>query len=337
MIEVILYSRSDCHLCEMTRGYLDELRGEIPHRLTIIDVDSSPELQRQYGFNVPVVRVGPYTLSAPIERLDLAVTLKAAQNGEQHAAEIDAAIASGLINLPVKWTRSDRGILWLSRHYLAVFNVFIALYVFLPFLAPVLMKTGATTPARWIYRAYSVVCHELAFRSWFLFGEQAVYPRQIANVEGLLPYGDATGLDESDLWSAREFVGNEAIGYKVALCERDIAIYAGLLLFGLGFTLTRRRIKPIHWILWILVGFVPIGLDGLSQLISQPPMNLIPFRESTPLLRSMSGFLFGFFTAWFGYPYMEDTMRENRKILEEKYQRSKGSPQPAIRLPDADD
>ena len=327
MIEVILYSRSDCHLCEVAREYLDELQEEIPHKLTIVDVDSSPELKRQYGFNVPVVKIGPYTLSAPIECLDLAVTLKATQNREQHNAEIDAAIASGLTNLPVKWTRSDQVVLWLSRHYLAVFNMFIAFYVFMPFLAPILMKVGVNKPASWIYRAYSVVCHELAFRSWFLFGEQTVYPRDAADVDGILTYGEATGLDENDLWSARDFVGNDVIGYKVALCERDIAIYAGLLLFGTGFGIAGKRIKPIHWIAWILIGFIPIGLDGLSQLISQPPMSLIPFRESTPLLRSVSGFLFGFMTAWFGYPYVEDTMGENRKILEEKYMHSKRSPQ----------
>jgi uncharacterized membrane protein len=334
MLEVFLYSRSDCHLCEIVQGYLDELREEIPHKLNIIDVDSSPELKKEYGLNVPVVKVGPYTLPAPIDRLKLAVTLNAAQDREQHNAEIDAAIASGLINLPVKWTRSDRAVLWLSRHYLAVFNLFVAIYVFLPFVAPVLMKAGATRPASWIYRTYSVVCHDLAFRSWFLFGEQAVYPREAANVEGLIPYGQATGLDENDLWSAREFVGNDAIGYKVALCERDVAIYAGLLLFGVGFAIARRRIKPIHWIVWILLGFVPIGIDGLSQLISQPPLSLIPFRESTPWLRSISGFLFGFMTAWFGYPYVEDTMHENRKILEDKYQRSKRNPQPVSKLID---
>jgi len=94
------------------------------------------------------------------------------------------------------------------------------------------------------------------------------------------------------------------------------------LLFGVGFAVTGRKIKPVHWIIWILIGLVPIGLDGLSQLASQPPMNFLPYRESTPLLRSVTGFLFGFMTAWFGYPYVEETMSENRKILDEKYKLS---------------
>lgn len=322
MIDVILYSRSDCHLCEQVQGYLDDLNKEIQHNLSVIDVDSKVDLRKQYGFNVPVVKIGPYTLKAPIERSDLLITLKAAQNREQHIAEINSAIAEGALSIPVKWNRSDGFVRWLARHYLALFNTFIAIYVLLPFLAPVLMKAGANTPARWIYRAYSVVCHELAFRSWFLFGEQAMYPRESAGVEGVIPYSEATGLDENDLWAARAYYGNEMVGYKVALCERDIAIYGGILLFGVGFAVTRRKIKPIHWVVWIILGLIPIGLDGLSQLVSQPPMNLLPYRESTPLFRTITGFLFGFITAWFGYPYVEETMSENRKILNEKYIRS---------------
>ena len=323
MIEVKLFSRDDCHLCEQVKEYLEELSSEIPLQLSVIDVDSQVDLRKQYGFNVPVVKIGPYTLKAPIERSDLVITLKAAQNRDKHISDIDSTITSGSMSLPTKWTRADGFVHWLSRHYLAVFNTFIAAYVLLPFLAPVLMKVGATTPAGWIYRAYSVVCHELAFRSWFLFGEQASYPRAAAEVDGLLTYAAATGMDENDLWGARDYRGDESIGYKVALCERDIAIYAGILLFGVGFAVSGRKVKPVHWLIWILIGLIPIGLDGLSQLVSQPPMNLLPYRESSPLLRSITGFLFGFITAWFGYPYVEETMRENRKILDEKYQRSR--------------
>jgi uncharacterized membrane protein len=189
----------------------------------------------------------------------------------------------------------------------------------IPFLAPVLMKVGATTPAQVIYHAYGYVCHQFAFRSWFLFGKQVAYPRAEAGVTGLISYQEATGLNGYDLLSARAFVGNAQLGYKVALCERDVAIYGGILLFGILFAVLRRKIKSVHWIVWILIGIVPIGLDGFSQLISQPPLYLIPFRESTPILRVVTGFLFGFLTAWFGYPYVEESMIENRKFMDGKF------------------
>ena len=66
---------------------------------------------------------------------------------------------------------------------------------------------------------------------------------------------------------------------------------------------------------WFLLGLVPIGLDGVSQLVSQLPWDIIPIRESTPLLRTITGGLFGFSTAWFGYPIVEESMADTRKLL----------------------
>jgi uncharacterized membrane protein len=318
MIEVTLYSRKDCHLCDLAQTQLEELQIKVPHHLTVIDVDSDLKLRNMYGFNVPVVLIGPYKLSAPIETKDLEISLMALQQSIEQEAKLDKAIEEGRVQIQVQWNRSDGISLWLSRHYLALFNLFVFIYVGLPFLAPVLMKVGAPIPAGIIYRGYSFVCHQFAFRSWFLFGEQNAYPRSEANVAGVISYQQATGLNGDDILSARAFIGNNQLGYKVALCERDVAIYLGILLFGLLFALLRRKKKSIHWVVWIIFGIIPIGLDGLSQLISQSPFSLIPFRESTPLLRAITGFLFGFLTAWFGYPYVEESMQENRKFMEGK-------------------
>jgi uncharacterized membrane protein len=318
MIEVTLYTRYDCHLCELAQQYLEELQSRIPHHVTIIDVDSDPKLKKLYGFNVPVVLAGPYKLTAPIEKRDLEISLLAIQHSQEQEENLNKAIREGQLQIPVNWTKSDGISHWLSKHYLALFNILIFLYVGIPFLAPILMEVGAEKPAGIIYRAYGFVCHQLAFRSWFLFGEQIAYPREEAGVTTLMSYEQATGLDGNDLLAARAYIGNPELGYKVALCQRDVAIYGGILLFGIIFALFKRKIKSIHWLIWILIGIVPIGLDGFSQLISQPPLSLIPYRESTPMLRTITGFLFGFLTAWFGYPYVEESMSENGKYLEEK-------------------
>jgi uncharacterized membrane protein len=166
------------------------------------------------------------------------------------------------------------------------------------------------------------MCHQLAFRSYFLFGEQLIYPRSTVHSFSGLTYQQATGLDENDLWNAREYRGDAQVGYKIALCQRDLAIYLGILSFGLFYAGIGRRIKAIPWYVWVSVGLIPIGLDGLSQIFSQPPINLIPYRESTPLLRTITGFLFGFFTAWFGYPVAEESMCETRQYMERKQRRA---------------
>ncbi|HVO68641.1 MAG TPA: hypothetical protein VMT24_01265, partial [Aggregatilineaceae bacterium] len=72
--------------------------------------------------------------------------------------------------------RTNRVILRLSRHWLTVALVFLFLYTSLAFTAPVLMEVGFTGAANVIYKLYSPLCHQFAFRSWFLFGDQPVYP-----------------------------------------------------------------------------------------------------------------------------------------------------------------
>src|SRR4030065_1953450 len=248
MIEVTLYMRDDCHLCEQAEKYLEDLRESIPHHLTIINVDSDHKLSSMYGFYVPVVVVGPYKLSAPIDKKDLEISLLAVQNSLEQEEKLDRAVEEGRLRIQVTWTKADGISHWLSKHYLAIFNILVFIYVGASFLAPVLMNAGAVAPAKIIYRAYGYVCHQFAFRSWFLFGDQAVYPREEAGVPGLVSSPQATGLSGADLLSARAFQGNSQMGYKVALCERDVAIYGGILVFGILFAIFRRQSKPIHWL-----------------------------------------------------------------------------------------
>jgi uncharacterized membrane protein len=325
MIDVTLYSRADCHLCDQARADLEALQAAIPHRLAVVDVDSNHELKNTYGLEVPVVEVGPYRLKAPFSQQELRMTLGAANDREKHIDAIERVATQDLVQSGARWTGADNFSYWLSRHYLGLFNFFILLYVGLPFLAPALMAAGIEGPAGLIYRSYGVVCHQLAYRSFFLFGEQPFYPRQSAGVQGILPFGQATGLSEdsdaASLFAARDFIGDPSLGYKVALCERDVAIYGAILLFGLLYAATGRRLPALPWYLWILIGLLPIAIDGVSQLISQPPFNLIPYRESTPFYRALTGALFGFATAWFGYPIVEQTMLETRQIMGNKYRR----------------
>jgi uncharacterized membrane protein len=223
-----------------------------------------------------------------------------------------------------------------SQRWLFYFNIVVGIYVGLPILAPMLMNSGATAPAQAIYTIYSPMCHQMASRSFFLFGEQNAYPRALAgtNLQPLEAYTaqlDAFDEVREENWAqfflaARRFVGNEQMGYKMALCERDIAIYSFVFLAGLLYAGLRRRyqIKPLPIWLFILVGMGPIGWDGFSQLFSYYALpldgsapegiravlaNLFPLRESTPLLRSGTGALFGFMLAWLIYPHVDDGMK----------------------------
>jgi glutaredoxin len=53
--EVVLYTRQGCHLCEVVKTSLVRLAGRVPFHLREIDIDTDPELVRQFNDDVPVV------------------------------------------------------------------------------------------------------------------------------------------------------------------------------------------------------------------------------------------------------------------------------------------
>ncbi len=182
---------------------------------------------------------------------------------------------------------------WIARHWLACFNTAFALYAFLPFLAPLLMYLGLEAPARAIYFLYSFTCHQLPDHSYFLFG-----PAHAPQADQLVAAGmPAT----SNLLVERKFIGNAEIGYKVALCERDVAIYASVFLAGVVFSFVRSWLRPLPG-KWFLVLMLPMAIDGGSQLIG--------LRESNWLLRMITGSIFGVAAVWWAYPYVQDAMND---------------------------
>ncbi len=53
--EVILYTRRGCHLCDIAKQTLARARRSIDFGLQEVDVDTDPELLRQFNDEVPVV------------------------------------------------------------------------------------------------------------------------------------------------------------------------------------------------------------------------------------------------------------------------------------------
>jgi len=332
LLTVTLFSRENCHLCENAENDLAALQEKYPHQLFVVDIDKDMDLQLKYGFDIPVVLAGPYTLKAPFDKKKLEMTLGAASDRKRHFEEIGDKAYEDRNKRSKVISKGDRFSIWFSSHYMFVFNLFVLIYVGLPILAPVLLQAGVEKPAVAIYRIYGGLCHQLSYRSWFLFGEQPIYPRELAGVEGYLTFHEATGLDEHGLVDARNFLGTDYTGYKIALCQRDIAIYGAILFFGVMFVITGKKIKSLPFFVWIVVGIAPIGFDGVSQILGQmiseptfdfldPILGFLPNRESTPFLRTLTGFLFGFSTAWFGYPLVEEAMRESRSLLAAKFAR----------------
>ena len=247
------------------------------------------------------------------------------------------------------WQRSvvlglDRIIYRISRRWLLVFNIIVGIYVGLPLLAPILMNAGVTGPARAIYTAYSPFCHQMVTRSFFIGGDQYAYPRELAGtnltsfeatVANTPEFAGVNMADEN--WGqifaiARSYLGNEQMGHKTGLCQRDMAIYGFIFLTGIAYAILRRRynIKPLPVWAFIIIGMGPIGLDGFSQLFGYMSLSfsegsllnnlfgLLGVRESPPLIRSLTGAWFGLTLTWLAYPHVNEGMKQTADELEEK-------------------
>lgn len=196
----------------------------------------------------------------------------------------------------------DKGIYWLTHHWVAVFNIALLLFLIPVFAAPLLMHAGNEPLGRQIYTLYAPTCHQLPERSFFLFGSKPAY-----SWEELV----AAGMDPSlSPAQRRTFLGSPALGFKTAVCQRDVVIYAGLLLFGALYARGGRRLlRPLP--IWgLFVFLLPLAADGMTQAAG--------LRESTPFLRVLTGLTTAAGAIWFAYPYIDQGMREVRMELERK-------------------
>jgi uncharacterized membrane protein len=90
-------------------------------------------------------------------------------------------------------------------------------------------------------------------------------------------------------------------GNQMAYCQRDTALYLSMLVGGLLYARQRYWTPGLPWWAYALLT-LPIAIDGGTALVG--------LRESTPLLRTLTGALFGLATAWFVYPLMDRALAQ---------------------------
>jgi uncharacterized membrane protein len=90
-------------------------------------------------------------------------------------------------------------------------------------------------------------------------------------------------------------------GHQLGLCERNLSIYVSMFIGSLVFVLSKKRMPGLPWWLWILM-LLPMVWDGTTQLFG--------WRESTWILRIVTGTLFGLGNIWFVLPMIQKTLDE---------------------------
>jgi uncharacterized membrane protein len=213
---------------------------------------------------------------------------------------------------------------FIERHWFGLVIGVTLIYVVPPFFAPIFMEIGWTGPAKAIYFIYSLFCHQMPQRSYFMFGQHLTYP--LAQIQ------QAAGLgNPNDIFALRKFIGNAEMGWKVAWSDRMISMYTSLPLFALIWYPLRRRLPRLPW--WGLVLLIlPMLVDGGTHFISDLQGIGAGFRDSNlwlstlthnaflptfyggdawasfnSIMRLGTGVVFGLGMVWFGFPYLEET------------------------------
>lgn len=76
MLQVILYTRDGCHLCDDVRDTLHDLSRHYPLDLQEVDITGDAAIFARYRFSIPVVEIGSTLLKAPIDAHQLEEALR---------------------------------------------------------------------------------------------------------------------------------------------------------------------------------------------------------------------------------------------------------------------
>lgn len=225
---------------------------------------------------------------------------------------------------------------WIARHWFEAFLIVYGLWVFTPFLAPIFMQIGWNGAGKAIYFIYSFFCHQLPERSFFFFGQKAMYS---------LNEIQAVWQDTTNPFILRQFIGNGMMGWKVAWSDRMIWFYTSVWLFAVLWSPFRRKIKPLAWWGFVLL-LLPLVIDGSTHAISDLAGIGQGFRDTNQWLvaltnntfpatfyagdalgsfnswiRLITGTLAGLGIVWLAFPYIYQTQTLNQELDKFNYEK----------------
>jgi uncharacterized membrane protein len=231
----------------------------------------------------------------------------------------------------------NRMVYRICRHWMVLFSVLYGLYVLVPFLAPVFMALGVMPLGRAIYAIYSFLCHQLPERSLFLFGPKIMVP--LADIQTNWKVTDNPLI-------LRQFVGNPALGWKVAWSDRMVYMFTSILFLAWIWWIFRSRLPKLSW-KGLVLFLLPMAVDGGTHFISDLFGHHQGFRDTNAwlaaltqhffsptfyagdawgsfnaTLRMVTGILFGIGIVWFGFPYLEEYFKDQAAWIKYKFERA---------------
>ena len=254
------------------------------------------------------------------------------QRASYHTGSLKEVTSVPMSAMPSKQKKSVFD--WISNHWFETFLILYGGWVWLPFLAPVLMKAGLSSAGNAIYFLYSFFCHQLPERSFFLFGEKTMY--SLGEIQ-------AAWQNTANPMILRKFIGNEIMGWKIAWSDRMISFYTAIWIFALAWWPVRHKVKPFSWWAFALL-LIPMIIDGSTHAVSDLAGIGLGFRDTNQWLaaltnyslpasfyagdalgsfnswaRFLSGLLAGSGIIWLGFPYVFQSQALNQQLDQTNY------------------
>lgn len=160
-MRVTVYSKPGCEPCEDLLQILDRLTSQYGLEVHEINILESTSVYEAYKDIIPVVEVGGGKIGrlvAPIDEPELRFYLELARRLIPVApmAPVVPVVSVGVVADAQREPLMDRMAAYIGNHWLRLVGVVLAIFVGLPWLAPVFAALGWWNLADPIYTAYAV-------------------------------------------------------------------------------------------------------------------------------------------------------------------------------------
>ena len=176
----------------------------------------------------------------------------------------------------------------------AVYSIYILFFLLLVGIVIIIPLLAFDNDMEGAYKALRIACHQKLSRSFCIFSDGS--DSWIADCTE--QKGEYTAGDQDEIRVERD----GAVGYKIAVCSRDLGLYAAMLVAGLIYPLVKKlEDREVYPGIYLVIALIPIGLDGGIQFFSD--LGILPFvYESTNLIRLVTGAIAGFAATFFAIP-----------------------------------
>jgi uncharacterized membrane protein/glutaredoxin len=282
-MRVTLYTKPDCHLCEDVLTILDRLTPQYGLEVTEVNILDDMALYEAYRHEIPVLdiedgRLG--RLKAPIDEAGLRAAFDIAGRAQQ---------PGGSVLRPPREHFLDRMARYMGLHWLRLACIALAVFVGLPWLAPVFASLGWWDLADPIYTAYALTCHQLPERAGTVFGYQVAFCyRNTALYGGVLLFGMLYGLARDGRAASLGWLKRPVSWWGLVLLLLPMAIDGFSHMFGLRENTMDGSFGSFY------IGSQPFSLNWWVRII-------------TGLLAALGA-------VWFAYPRMERAVSDSEAV-----------------------